>query len=137
MAATARKLPKTALGACYRRISYRKSASVAVFATARKPARHIYPGFGMKRYQIVAHAFENQQREGDAPKTYQRPQLTAKEQKTRKLTLMALRDKIQARIAAEKKTTRNGFVKPTPPRYDALFWKGQNWKSTPACRHGT
>jgi len=52
MAVAARKLSKTALGACYRRISYRKSASVAVFATARKPARHIYPGFCMKCYQI-------------------------------------------------------------------------------------
>ncbi len=33
---------KTALGAYYRRISWRKGASVAVFATARKLAQHIY-----------------------------------------------------------------------------------------------
>jgi len=22
---------------------------------------------------------------------------------------------------------RKGFVKPTPPRYDALYWKGREW----------
>jgi len=42
MAAAALKFSKTALGAYYRRISYRKGASVAVFATARKLAQHIY-----------------------------------------------------------------------------------------------
>jgi len=88
--------------------------------------RYASPGETLS-FDIVADAFENQESEEDALRTYQRPQLNAKEQKTRKPTLMALRDKIQARIAAEKKTTRKGFVKPTPPRYDALFWKGQNW----------
>jgi len=42
MAATTLRNSKTALGAYYRRISYRKGASVAVFATARKLAQHIY-----------------------------------------------------------------------------------------------
>jgi transposase len=42
MAATTLRNSKTALGAYYRRISRRKGASVAVFATARKLARLIY-----------------------------------------------------------------------------------------------
>ncbi|EFK10464.1 transposase, IS116/IS110/IS902 family, partial [delta proteobacterium NaphS2] len=42
MAATTLRNSKTALGAYYRRISYRKGASVAVFATARKLAQLIY-----------------------------------------------------------------------------------------------
>lgn len=42
MAATSLRNSKTALGAYYRRISYRKGASVAVFATARKLAQLIY-----------------------------------------------------------------------------------------------
>ena len=42
MAATTVRNSKTALGAYYRRISYRKGASVAVFATARKLAQLIY-----------------------------------------------------------------------------------------------
>ena len=42
MAALALRNSKTALGAFYRRISKRKGASVAVFATARKLAQIIY-----------------------------------------------------------------------------------------------
>ena len=42
MAATSLRNSKTAIGAYYRRISYRKGASVAVFATARKLAQLIY-----------------------------------------------------------------------------------------------
>ncbi len=42
MSATSLRNSKTALGAFYRRISYRKGASVAVFATARKLAQLIY-----------------------------------------------------------------------------------------------
>jgi transposase len=41
-AATSLRNSKTSLGAYYRRISYRKGASVAVFATARKLAQLIY-----------------------------------------------------------------------------------------------
>jgi transposase len=42
MAATTLRNSKTALGAYYRRISWRKGASVAVFATARKLAQIVY-----------------------------------------------------------------------------------------------
>jgi transposase len=42
MAATSLRNTKTALGAYYRRISYRKGASVAVFSTARKLAQLVY-----------------------------------------------------------------------------------------------
>jgi len=42
MAATTLRNSKTALGAYYRRISWRKGASIAVFATARKLAQIIY-----------------------------------------------------------------------------------------------
>lgn len=42
MAATTLRNSKTALGAFYRRIAWRKGASVAVFATARKLARLVY-----------------------------------------------------------------------------------------------
>jgi hypothetical protein len=42
MAATTLRNTKTALGAYYRRISYRKGASVAVFATARKLAQLVF-----------------------------------------------------------------------------------------------
>jgi transposase len=41
-AATTLRNSKTALGAYYRRISWRKGASVAVFATARKLAQIVY-----------------------------------------------------------------------------------------------
>lgn len=42
MAATTLRTSKTALGAYYQRISWRKGASVAVFATARKLAQIVY-----------------------------------------------------------------------------------------------
>jgi hypothetical protein len=42
MAALTLRRSKTALGAFYRRVAWRKGASVAVFATARKLAQLIY-----------------------------------------------------------------------------------------------
>ena len=60
MAATTLRNSKTALGAYYRRISRRKGASVAVFATARKLAQLIYRmvRFGQAYVDIGAEAYE-------------------------------------------------------------------------------
>jgi transposase len=62
MAALALRNSKTALGAFYRRISRRKGASVAVFATARKLAQIIYRMvcYGQAYIDIGAKAYENQ-----------------------------------------------------------------------------
>jgi transposase len=62
MAALALRNSKTALGAFYRRISRRKGASVAVFATARKLAQIIYRlvCYGQAYIDIGAKAYENQ-----------------------------------------------------------------------------
>ena len=62
MAALALRNSKTALGAFYRRISRRKGASVAVFATARKLAQIIYRlvCYGQAYVDIGAKAYENQ-----------------------------------------------------------------------------
>ncbi len=61
MAALALRNSKTALGAFYRRISKRKGASVAVFATARKLAQIIYRlvCYGQAYIDIGAQAYEN------------------------------------------------------------------------------
>ena len=61
-AAVSLKNSKTALGAYYRRISSRKGASVAAFATARKLAQIIYRLFcyGQKYIDIGAKAYEAQ-----------------------------------------------------------------------------
>jgi transposase len=61
MAALALRNSKTALGAFYRRISRRKGASVAVFATARKLAQIIYRlvCYGQAYIDIGAQAYEN------------------------------------------------------------------------------
>ncbi len=60
MAATSLRNSKTALGAYYRRISYRKGASVAVFATARKLAQLIYRlvRYGQPYVDAGAQAYE-------------------------------------------------------------------------------
>lgn len=60
MAATSLCRSKTALGAYYRRISYRKGASVAVFATARKLAQLIYRlvRYGQAYVDAGAEAYE-------------------------------------------------------------------------------
>jgi hypothetical protein len=52
---------KSALGAFYRRIAWRKGASVAVFATARKLAQIIYRlvCYGQAYVDIGAEAYEN------------------------------------------------------------------------------
>ena len=62
MAALAVRNSKTALGAFYRRISRRKGASVAVFATARKLAQIIYRlvCHGQAYIDIGAKAYETQ-----------------------------------------------------------------------------
>jgi hypothetical protein len=62
MAALALRNSKTALGAFYRRISRRKGASVAVFATARKLAQIIYRFVchGQAYIDIGAKAYEAQ-----------------------------------------------------------------------------
>jgi transposase len=62
MAALALRNSKTALGAFYRRISRRKGASVAVFATARKLAQLIYRlvRYGQAYIDIGAKAYEAQ-----------------------------------------------------------------------------
>jgi transposase len=60
MAATTLRNSKTALGAYYRRISWRKGASVAVFATARKLAQFIYRlvRYGQAYVDAGANAYE-------------------------------------------------------------------------------
>ena len=62
MAALSLRNSKSALGAFYRRISRRKGASVAVFATARKLAQLIYRlvCYGQAYIDIGAKAYENQ-----------------------------------------------------------------------------
>ena len=60
MAASTLRNSKTALGAYYRRISWRKGASVAVFATARKLAQLIYRlvRYGHSYIDVGADAYE-------------------------------------------------------------------------------
>lgn len=60
MAATTLRHSKTALGACYRRVSRRKGASVAVFSTARKLAQYIFRliRFGQAYYDVGVEAYE-------------------------------------------------------------------------------
>ena len=62
MAASTLRNSKTALGAYYRRISWRKGASVAVFATARKLAKLIYRivRYGQVYVDVGAKAYESQ-----------------------------------------------------------------------------
>ena len=61
MAAITLRNSKTALGAYYRRVAFRKGASVAVFATARKLAQLIYRliRYGQAYVDVGAHAYEN------------------------------------------------------------------------------
>jgi len=60
MAALTLRNSKTALGAYYRRISWRKGASVAVFATARKLAQYVYRlvRYGQAYVDTGAEAYE-------------------------------------------------------------------------------
>jgi transposase len=60
MAALTLRRSKTALGAFYRRVAYRKGASVAVFATARKLAQLVYRlvRYGQAYVDVGARAYE-------------------------------------------------------------------------------
>ncbi len=62
MAALTLRNSKTALGAYYRRVAWRKGASVAVFATARKLAQLIYRlvRYGQSYVDVGAQAYEDQ-----------------------------------------------------------------------------
>lgn len=52
--------------------------------------------------------------------------LSSKGRKRRKEALASLREKIQSKLAA-KKQERAKLVTPTPPRYDEVFFQGQEW----------
>ena len=60
MAATTLRNTKTALGAFYRRVAWRKGASVAVFATARKLAQLVYRlmRYGQAYFDIGSKAYD-------------------------------------------------------------------------------
>lgn len=90
------------------------------------PMRHAAPG-ELLPFSIAAEKFEQQLRETEELRQYQPKKLTAKEQKKQKQAFRSLKEKIQAKISDKKKSGRAGFVTPTPPRYDDLFWKGQEW----------
>jgi hypothetical protein len=61
MAALTLRNSKTALGAYYRRVAWRKGASVAVFATARRLAQLVYRlvRYGQAYVDVGAKAYEN------------------------------------------------------------------------------
>jgi len=62
MAAITLRNSQTALGAYYRRVAFRKGASIAVFATARKLAQLIYRlvRYGQSYVDIGAQTYEDQ-----------------------------------------------------------------------------
>jgi len=90
------------------------------------PMRHAAPGEALP-FDIAAQKYEQQIKENEELQQYRPPKLTAKQQKKRKQAFRDLKEKIQARIAEKKKGGHSGFVTPTAPRYDELFWKGQEW----------
>jgi hypothetical protein len=90
------------------------------------PMRHAAPGETLP-FDIAAQKHGQQIKENEELRQYQPPKLTAKQQKKRKLAFRDLKNKIQAKLADKKKSGRAGFVKPSAPRYDELFWKGQEW----------
>lgn len=51
---------------------------------------------------------------------------SAKAKKRRKAKLQALRERVQKKLA-EKPKTRKLVSPPTPPRYDEVFFEGQEW----------
>lgn len=90
------------------------------------PMRHAAPGEKLP-FDIAAQNYELQIKENEELKQYQPEKRTVKQQKKRKQAFRDLKERIQAKITEKKKIGRGGFVKPTPPRYDELFWKGQEW----------
>lgn len=90
------------------------------------PMRHAAPG-EMLPFDVAAQQYEQQLKENEELRQYRPQNLTARQQKKRKQTFRDLKEKIQARITEKKKSKRAGFVTPTAPRYDDLFWKGQEW----------
>lgn len=90
------------------------------------PMRYAAPGEKLP-FDIAAQKHEQQIKENEELKQYQPSELTAKQRKRRKQAFRDLKEKIQAKIADKRKSGQAGFVKPTPPRYDDLFWKGQEW----------
>ena len=90
------------------------------------PMRHAAPGEFLP-FDVAAQKYEQQIKENEELQQYQPPKLTTRQQKKRKQAFRDLKEKIQAKIAEKKKSGRAGFVTPTSPRYDDLFWKGQEW----------
>ncbi|OGR08090.1 MAG: hypothetical protein A2511_17905 [Deltaproteobacteria bacterium RIFOXYD12_FULL_50_9] len=90
------------------------------------PMRHAAPG-DLLPFDVAAKIHEQQQKEDEELQAYQAKRLTAREQKRRKQAFRDLKEKIQAKIAANRRQQHDMYVTPTAPRYDELFWKGQDW----------
>lgn len=90
------------------------------------PMRHAAPG-ELLAFTITAQKHEQQLKDNEELKKYRPKTLTTRERKKRKKAFADLKAKIQAKVAKEKKNKQSGFVTPSAPRYDDLFWKGQEW----------
>ncbi|HEC99585.1 MAG TPA: hypothetical protein ENN18_04295 [Proteobacteria bacterium] len=90
------------------------------------PMLHAAPG-ELLAFDIAAEISKQDLEEQEKLKQYHPEKLTARAQKKKKQAFNALKKKIQTRIAENKKQRRENYVTPTPPRYDDLFLKGQEW----------
>ncbi len=95
-----------------------------VYSTA--PMRHAAPEEPLP-FIVAAREYEQQLKDNEELKKFQPKTLTPRERKKRKKVFRDLKAKIQAKIAEEKESKQSNFVTPSPPRYDDLFWKGQEW----------
>jgi hypothetical protein len=78
-------------------------------------------------FEVAAKAYEQHIQEKEELKKYQPQKLSTRARKKRKAALAALREKIQARKDTRKEQEATEYVIPTPPRYDKLYWQGQDW----------
>ena len=90
------------------------------------PMRHAAPG-ELLPFHVAAQEYEQQLKDNEELKKYQPKTLTHRERKKRKQAFRELRKKIQAKVAEEKTSKQSTLVTPSSPRYDDLFWKGQEW----------
>lgn len=90
------------------------------------PMRYAAPGEYLL-FVTAAQTCEQQRRDNETLQQYQPNKLTVRQQKHKKRIFSDLKSKIRIQIAEKNKKGRVGFVTPTAPRYDDLFWKGQEW----------
>lgn len=93
------------------------------------PMRYAAPGEKLS-FILAYETLQEQIKDKQKLKEYIPPVKTARQKKIRKRALQELKEKLHRKRNEKDKNQNSKFVTPSQPRYDELFYKGQEWLDT-------